>query len=46
MWTLRFSWVVDALIAVDLRRSTSQVLERYMGAAGAARFRKHHAIRA
>jgi len=37
-----FSNVLDVLIAVDLRRTEPRILERYMGRAGAARFREAH----
>ncbi|HEX5226880.1 MAG TPA: GNAT family N-acyltransferase [Bryobacteraceae bacterium] len=37
----RFSDSLDGLIVVDLRKTDTRVLERYMGKDGAARFLKH-----
>ena len=39
----QFSDVLDGLVLVDLRRTDSTVLERYMGKEGLARFRQYHA---
>ena len=39
-----FSNVLDVLIAVDLRRTDTRILERYMGRDGAARFREAQAV--
>lgn len=41
----KFSDVVDGLMIVDLRQTDPQVLERYMGKAGHANFRRFHGIR-
>jgi len=38
----KFSNVLDCLVVVDLRKTESAVLERYMGREAAARFRQHH----
>jgi putative hemolysin len=38
----KFSDVVDALVIVDLREADPQALERYMGRAGYAAFRRFH----
>jgi hypothetical protein len=38
----KFSNVLDGLVVVDLRKTQTVVLERYMGHEGAARFRAHH----
>jgi putative hemolysin len=38
----KFSNVLDGLVVVDLRKTQTAVLERYMGHEGAARFREHH----
>jgi len=38
----KFSSVLDGLIVVDLRQTDAAVLERYMGRAEAARFRRLH----
>jgi putative hemolysin len=40
-----FSEVLDALIVVDLTKTSERLLERYMGKEGAARFRRYHATR-
>jgi len=40
----KFSNVLDGLVVVDLRRTETAVLERYMGRAGAARFRQRHMV--
>ena len=40
----KFSNVLDGLVVVDLRRTESAVLERYMGREGAARFREAHSL--
>jgi hypothetical protein len=40
----KFSDVVDGLVIVDLRRTDPQVLERYMGRAGHAAFRRFHGL--
>lgn len=37
-----FSNVLDVLVMVDLRRTPSKILNRYMGRDGASRFRAHH----
>ncbi len=42
----RFSNVVDAMIAVDLRRTPRAALERHMGGEAAGRFLGYHGIRA
>ena len=42
----KFSNVLDGLVVVDLRRTESTLLERYMGRESAARFRKVHAAAA
>jgi|SRR5579864_2703121 len=39
----KFSNVLDGLVVVDLRRTESAVLERYMGKEAAARFQQIHA---
>jgi putative hemolysin len=41
-----FSSVLDALIAVDLRQTSREVLNRYMGAAKAAEFLRFHNAKA
>jgi putative hemolysin len=38
----KFSNVLDGLVVVDLRKTESAVLERYMGREGATEFRRHH----
>jgi putative hemolysin len=38
----KFSNALDGLVVVDLRKTESGVLERYMGREGAAEFRRHH----
>src|SRR5712671_6570494 len=40
----KFSNVLDGLVVVDIRRTESAVLERYMGREGVVRFRKHHGL--
>ncbi len=40
----RFSNVLDGLVVVDLRKTESAVLERYMGREAAARFRQRHGL--
>jgi putative hemolysin len=40
----KFSDVVDGLVLVDLRQTEAAVLERYMGKAGHAVFRRHHGM--
>jgi putative hemolysin len=39
----QFSNVLDGLVVVDLRKTDSAMLERYMGREGAMRFRSQHA---
>jgi putative hemolysin len=39
----KFSSVLDGLVVVDLRKTESAVLDRYMGRESAARFREFHA---
>jgi putative hemolysin len=41
-----FSNVVDGLILVDLRKTNSAILERYMGKAATASFLAHHGVAA
>ncbi len=41
----KFSNVLDGLVMVDLRRTESAVLERYMGREAATRFRQVHAAK-
>ena len=38
----KFSNVLDGFVVVDLRKTESAVLERYMGREGATEFRRHH----
>ena len=38
----KFSDVVDGLVIVDLRQTDPAVLDRYMGKAGHAAFRRFH----
>ncbi|MGA8270624.1 MAG: GNAT family N-acyltransferase, partial [Candidatus Sulfotelmatobacter sp.] len=38
----KFSNALDGLVLVDLRKTESAVLERYMGREGAAEFRRYH----
>jgi len=38
----KFSNALDGLVVVDLRKTESAVLERYMGRQGAMEFRRHH----
>ncbi len=40
----KFSNVLDGLVVVDLRQTEAAVLERYMGRAGAGRFRSFHGL--
>jgi putative hemolysin len=40
-----FSSVVDALIVVDVRRTSPAILNRYMGPEAAARFREYHSLK-
>ena len=40
----KFSDVLDGLVIVDLRRTDSAVLDRYMGAEAARRFRQFHHV--
>lgn len=42
----KFSNALDGLVVVDLRETEPAVLERYMGRAGAARFREAHPVSA
>ena len=40
----KFSNVLDGLVVVDLRKTETAVLERYMGREAAARFRQRHTL--
>jgi len=40
----KFSNTLDGLIMVDLRNCEAGVLERYLGRAGAAKFRQRHSL--
>ena len=40
----KFSDVLDGLVLVDLRQTHPAVLERYMGKAAAAQFRRMHGL--
>jgi hypothetical protein len=42
----KFSNVLDGLIVVDLRKTESAVLERYMGREAAIEFRRRHGCNA
>jgi hypothetical protein len=40
-----FSGVLDGLIVVDLAKTKGRLIDKYLGRAGAERFRKWHRIR-